>query len=391
MRLYFHVPFCLKKCAYCNFYSVPFRAELGDLYLSALKKELQLKGILWGTQVSSLYFGGGTPSTLAIEDIAGALIECRYFFSWDKDAEITVEVNPCSSSEDYLVGLRKLGVNRISIGMQTDDNYLLERIGRSHTHADTLATLQGAVLAGFINISVDLIFGLPGQTLERYLETIDAVCQLPITHISTYALQIEKDTPFFRQLENNELHLPIEDDVADMMIQGKTLLVARGFRHYEISNFAKAVPCGEQYDGNTLRLITDYRSQHNVAYWMGEEYLGFGPAATSFVKGRRFQNVASIDSYVSILNSNQLPTGECEHLDKKMAQAEAMIIGLRLLDEGVNRANFYKRFGIDPVLCFADTLSSLESGGMVVVDSEKIILAEKVIFIANQVQMAFLP
>jgi len=375
LGLYVHVPFCLSKCHYCDFYSLKHGVGAEDSYVRALLQEVDLKGYLWGQTADTLYFGGGTPSTLSLKSLSLILKALDCYFPRAKHSETTFEVNPGTVHATDFAMLRSMGINRISIGLQSHLDSMLRLLGRPHTLADFFNTVQGLKAAGFRNFSVDALYGLPGQTLHDYLATLDSIVSTGATHISAYALQIESGTQF-ALLEGQGIITPCdEDQVADMMLAGRDFLLARGFVHYEISNFA----------------LPGYESQHNMLYWRNSTYLGFGPSAASYVEQRRSVNVADIASYVKVLGQGRLATAACEKLTRSLEMAETMILGLRMLEEGVNRAHFALRFGPDPLDCYGEQIATGVSQGSLHADDITLRLTAKGFPLASQVQMAFLP
>jgi len=285
--------------------------------------------------VNSIFFGGGTPTILPAEQLIGILDEIRSNFTVSPDAEISVECNPKTANAAALAALYKAGFNRLSIGLQSTNDALLANVGRVHTCADFLQTLTETRAAGFTNINVDVMHGLPGQTQEQYLDTLCRVCDLNVPHISAYALILEKGTPLYRKVEIEQiLTLPDEDAVADMQDAGIAYLAQRGYARYEISNFAKA--------GHACR--------HNLVYWNNEPYLGFGVAAHSSLPGEgriwlRTANAESISTYEKKLRKNKLPTAETIKLNLSEQMFETVMLGLRKV-EGVDRRAFENRFGL---------------------------------------------
>lgn len=373
--LYIHVPFCLSKCAYCDFYSVGMDHQLVDVYIKSLLCELELKGRLWGGALNTIYFGGGTPSCLEPELVAAALSQCGRFFSWSRDTEVTFEANPGSICKDYLERISSLGVNRLSIGLQSAQSHHLRRLGRRHTLDDFLQAIEDAKAIGLNNISADAIYGLPLQTCAEYLETLRVITAAGVQHVSVYALQVEPNTPFHDLYSQGKLSVPTDEEVVEMMLKGREYLLLQGYNQYEISNFARP----------------GFESRHNITYWRNEEYLGVGPGAASYITGRRFVNVADLSRYAEMLSIGYLPTGSCEHLDFEHSMGETMILGLRLTIEGVSRERFKERYGVDPLLQYKQAIDKWSDLGYLEVTPEAIRLTEKALPVASQVQVAFLP
>lgn len=282
--LYFHVPFCVSKCPYCDFYSVRYGEELAERYTEAICRALEnSRGFFTGKTVGTIYFGGGTPVLLGAKRLARVLDKAaRHFSFWPQ--EITLEANPGALAVNSLKDLRAAGFNRLSLGAQSGLDRELEALGRIHSAADAEACVLNAQKAGFQNVSADLMLGIPFQTRPGLQESVDFLTALPLSHISAYMLKIEEGTPFARQ--NKAAFCPDEDETAQMYLDCVELLDRHGFNQYEISNFAR--------DGAV--------SRHNLDCWLGGEYLGIGPSAHSFVDGERFHFPNDIDAFMKAEN-----------------------------------------------------------------------------------------
>ena len=372
--LYIHVPLCASKCLYCDFYSVPATEEVVVQYLEALVKEIRLKGEVWGGPVNTVYFGGGTPSSLSLRQVGTILGECNRFFTWGPSSEVTFEMNPNRLGLDFLRGLKSLGVTRLSVGLQTAEPRHLRLLQRTHTVDDFMRLSENIGSAGFGNYSVDALYGFPGQTLDEHLSTLQTIVAAGAQHVSCYGLQLEPHTPLALEVARGNLFLPPEDEVADMMLAGRDYLAARGFAHYELSNFAAA----------------GYESEHNTIYWRNEEYIGLGPAASSYIDKRRFSNMADLGRFRSLSSAGRLPIVTCEMLTGPAEMGETMMLGLRMLREGVNRERFSRRFGCDCVEVFSQVISRLVAQGLLEVTAETLRLTERGFPLANRVQMEFL-
>ncbi len=313
---YIHIPFCTKKCNYCSFVSFD-KLNLKTIYLDALISEI--KANYKNEELKTLYFGGGTPSTLSVSDFE-QILNCLNFNS---DTELTVEINPNDIERHYLAGLKKLGVNRLSIGVQVFDDEILSSIGRTHEAKQAIRVIEHAQHAGFENISIDLIYGLPNQTIEGYKKTLDTALSLGVQHISLYGLKIEKGCNFYNHRPD---FLPDDDMQADMYLLSKETLENAGFKHYEISNFAKP----------------GCESKHNLNYWNNSNYYGFGVAAHGYIDEHRYANEVNIDKY--LLNSQE-PKSQ-EKLTKQQMLEEEIFLGFRKA-EGLNISYINKKFDID--------------------------------------------
>ena len=304
--LYFHIPFCVKKCPYCDFYSVPYRKETVGRYVDAMLRNIRQYEI--SDTVDSLYFGGGTPSLLSASQISAVLEACAKCFPLTSDAEITLEFNPTGKREGYLRELRSIGVNRLSIGTQSFSDTQLQMLGRTHTAADNRRTVLAAHDAGFHNLSCDLMLAVPDQTEQLLAQTLDELIQLPITHVSAYMLQIEEGTPL---AQNAELlsRCPDDDATVDRYLQAVHILEAAGFRQYEVSSFAKP---GRE-------------SRHNLKYWKCEPYLGIGAGAHSCFDGKRFCVPKDVQAF-SISEQQPVEILDAHPLDRE----ERLMLALRL-------------------------------------------------------------
>ncbi len=334
--VYVHIPYCIRKCRYCDFCSIPIDETAGR-YRAALEKEIALSRAKYPDErVKTVFFGGGTPTILPAEDLCAILDAIRTAFPVEPDAEISIECNPKTIGFDGLKRLCDAGFNRLSIGLQATQNDLLSRIGRVHTYEEFIATYSAARDAGFTNINIDLMHGLPGQTQDDYLDAIRTVATLEPTHISAYSLILEEGTPLYDDVTAGKETLPDPDAVADMEDAGMDLLESLGYHRYEVSNFAKS----------------GFECRHNLIYWHNEPYLGLGVAAHSSMEEdgfwARFSNESSISAYLKKLEKGKLPRAERIIVNTFEQMFESVMLGLRLV-EGVDRAAFLDRFGCDVI------------------------------------------
>ena len=333
LGIYIHVPFCKQKCVYCDFYSLPRREEDMDAYTAALERQLaQFSPEAADYDVTSVYFGGGTPSYLGPDRLCRLLQRVRAAFHVSCGAEITLEANPDSAAGlEALALLRRAGFNRISLGMQSADDEELRMIGRVHTMAQVRASVDAARRAGFDNLSLDLIYGLPGQTLDRWRENLSAAVELGPEHLSCYGLKAEPGTPLYARRDA----LPGDEAQADMYLETVEFLEARGYQQYEISNFARP---GRE-------------SRHNLKYWTLKEYLGLGPGAHSDFQGRRFAWARDLDAYLA----GQPALSEDRTISRQERQEEYLMLRLRLA-QGLHPDCFEGMFGQDfsPFLPFLE-------------------------------------
>lgn len=334
--VYVHIPYCVRKCRYCDFVSVPIDETAGR-YRSAVLREIDLSAQKYpGERVKSVFFGGGTPTALKPEDLVAILDAIRNAFEVEPDAEISVECNPKTIGYDGLKQLFDAGFNRLSMGLQATQNDLLHRIGRVHTYEEFLSTFRAAKDAGFRNINIDLMHGLPGQTQNDYLDAIRTVAALGPTHISAYSLILEEGTPLYDDVTHGRETLPDEDAVADMEDAGMDLLEQLGFMRYEVSNFAKP----------------GFECRHNLIYWHNEPYLGLGAAAhSSMIEDGlwvRFSNESNIPAYLKKIEKGRLPRAERIIVNTFEQMFESVMLGLRLV-KGIDRKAFFDRFGCDVI------------------------------------------
>ena len=327
LGLYIHVPFCRSKCQYCDFYSLATKDDsLIDGYLDAVCDHIKEAGELApGYKVDTIFFGGGTPSFFGAEGIAVILTTIRRNFDVDDGAEITVECNPDSVSDRLLRRLRAEGVNRLSLGIQSDDDEMLKKLGRPHTYSQAVMAYQRMRKAGFRNISVDLMYGLPGQDIQDWAETLDNVLRLNPEHVSCYALKVEEGTPFAEL--KDVLNLPDDDTQAEMYLTAVETLKGRGFRQYEISNFCRK------------GLV----SKHNMKYWTGGEYLGFGPGASSDFAGKRYTLKRDLQAYISGIRDGGDIMEDLQEIPMRERAGEYLMLRLRT-SLGIERQEYEKTF-----------------------------------------------
>ena len=313
LGIYIHVPFCRSKCQYCDFYSLTTKDDkLMDSYIEATCKHIKEAGSLApGYQVDTIYFGGGTPSFFGADGMAMILSAIRRGFDVSHDAEITFEANPDSVSQKLLSRLRNEGFNRVSLGIQTDDDALLQKLGRPHTYAQAVMAVERIRKAGFSNLSIDLMYGLPGQTSEAWENTVRNVLKLSPEHISCYGLKVEERTPLYQY--KDAINLPDDDLQADMYLAAVEILRSKGYRQYEISNFARK----------------GMVSKHNMKYWMGGEYLGFGPDASSDFGGKRFTAVRDLLGYLDGIKSGGQVMAEVHEIPPRERAGEYLMTRLR--------------------------------------------------------------
>ena len=382
--VYVHIPFCLKKCNYCDFLSYPGKPDAAIIndYFIGWEQEFtlwqkKLAGNIFnpGDEVT-VYFGGGTPSLMPVDLIESSIAMIRQAAASCRSTvgEITLEANPGTIDKIYLAGLRKAGVTRISLGAQSFDNQDLAAMGRLHTAADIGEAVALCREAGFQNISLDLIANLPGQTVETWLDNLKQAVALDPAHISCYGLHLSESSPWGRQQAAGKLLLPDEDVEIAMWQAGRSYLQQMGYRQYEISNFAKP--------GKECR--------HNLNYWRRENYLGLGLGAASCYENHRWSNAETLEAYASMLQEGQLPVAFHEELTNDVVLAEGIFLGLRCAD-GVSFANMKEKYGVDISRRYVGEINRLEKEELLLIDETGMRLSPRGQLLANNVFAAFLP
>lgn len=378
LGLYVHIPFCVKKCNYCDFLSAPAEDTTKKRYVDALCREIEgYKELTKDYELATIYFGGGTPSVLDASLLEQLIITIKNTFSVTVTAEITVEVNPGTATLEKLVRYRELGINRLSIGVQSAKEEELKLLGRIHSFWDAKQTVAWAREAGFTNISLDLISALPGQTLTDYKENVEAILSLQPEHISSYSLIVEEGTPFYEWYAegmSKEDELPDEETDRAMYAYTKARLQEAGYERYEISNYAKP----------------GYESRHNSSYWTGVEYLGVGLGASSLFTNARYHNETELLTYMEKVEAGKDVRREIERLVESEQMEEFMILGLRCMC-GVSREEFQKRFGRPIETVYGSALKKLEKQGLLTLEGDRIALTDLGIDVSNQVFMEFIP
>jgi oxygen-independent coproporphyrinogen-3 oxidase len=373
LGLYIHIPFCQAKCLYCDFNSYPGLDSLFGDYAAALVCEI---GQAVRTRVATVYVGGGTPTVLPLPHLASILEAARRAFAVDADAEISLEANPGTVDAAKLAGLRALGVNRLSLGIQSFDDRELRLLGRIHSAAEAAAAFQAARQAGFRNVNLDLLYGLPRQPLASWRASLERALDLQPDHLSLYAITVEPGTPLATAIARGQLPAADPDRAADMYELAQGLLAASSYVHYEISNWARGA---------------EFQCQHNLIYWRNEPYLGVGAGAHSWLDGRRWSNTSAPAAYVAQVQRAEQPVAGEETIDRELQIGETMMLGLRLLEEGVSFERFRRRFGLDLDQCFAGELADLGRLGLLDIDGERVRLSARGRLLGNQVFLRFLP
>jgi oxygen-independent coproporphyrinogen-3 oxidase len=378
--LYLHIPFCHTRCYYCDFNTYAGILPLREPYVRALLTEIALAGETAqhadGVQRRSrtIFFGGGTPSLLSVSQIARLLDACHTAFAVDEDAEITLEANPGTLSQEQLVGIRAAGVNRLSMGAQSFDAALLKTLGRIHAPTDINQAVRWARAAGFTSLNLDFMFGLPDQTMQQWRETLYRALDLHPEHLSLYSLIIEEGTPFYAWAHEGRITPGDEDLCADMYEYADELLQSAGYRNYEISNWA----------------LPGYHSRHNLTYWQNLPYIGMGAGAYSSFKGRRFSNVREPQQYIKLLNARRLPEAESEIVGHEQQMAETAFLALRTA-MGLHLPTFHARFTQSFAHFVGDRLQLVEKAGLLEQAGEWLRLSKRGRLLGNEVFLRLLP
>lgn len=372
LSIYIHVPFCRRRCAYCSFVSYAGREADIPAYSRALVEESKLRRVE-GAEVKTIYFGGGTPSLLPVEILSRILLTIDEYYKLDDRAEITLEANPGTVSPGYLKAVRSLGINRLSLGVQSLDDAELKLLGRIHTASEARASIREAKEAGFTNLSLDFIYGIPGRSLATWRKMLAEIITLSAQHLSLYGLTLEENTPMHASVKRGEISSPNPDAAASEYELAEEMLEQAGYKHYEISNWA----------------LPGFESRHNLAYWKRTPYLGLGVAAHSFLDGKRIANTSDLDEYLSAFSEGKLAPQTVEVISKATALSEAIILGLRL-NEGVSADDIEAHFGINLHERFANEIAECSSLGLLEERGGRLRLTPRGRLLGNEVFMRFL-
>lgn len=372
LGIYVHIPFCKKKCDYCDFISFCDRNEQIEEYIEILKEEINSSLISEGYKVTTIYIGGGTPSFIDSKYIVEILNLIKEKF-YIENAEITIELNPGTVTKEKLLNYKKAGINRISIGLQETNNELLKQIGRIHTYEEFLETYNLARKLEFKNINIDLMIGLPSQSISNIKESLNKIITLNPEHISVYSLILEEGTKLYQKYENKEINMPDEELERNMYWYVKNTLENNGYKHYEISNFSKK----------------GYESKHNVNCWEQKEYLGFGLSAHSYINGTRYSN-SNEGNQKGQTTFGPLQYKKIIHEEQNLEdmKKEYMLLGLRKI-EGISIQKFEEKFIENPIFLFRNELNKLVEQELLEVDGDKIRLTNKGLDLANIVWEEF--
>lgn len=377
LGIYIHIPFCKQKCYYCDFVSYANKEEKIQEYIECLQKEIEMESEKYKNEeyeITTIYIGGGTPSFIDASYIERIINTIKQNYKLYENPEITIEVNPGTTNEEKIKKYKDIGINRISIGLQTTKDNLLKQIGRIHTYEEFLNCYKIVKKIGIDNINVDLMLGLPNQTLEDLKESLIEVINLKPNHISLYSLILEENTILEKMVSQNMTKLPEEDLEREMYWTTKNILEENGYIHYEISNFSKK----------------GYESKHNLNCWGQKEYLGFGVAAHSYIKNKRYCNTNNIEDYIKNIQNGKILNNRiiCEIQNKLEEQKEYMLLGLRKI-QGIDIQEFKNKFIDNPIYIFHKELEKLIKEELVEIDLNQIKLTSKGLDFANLVWEEF--
>ena len=372
--IYVHIPFCKQKCSYCDFTSFANKENFIEKYINSLKNEINNIEISKKNCIDTIYLGGGTPSFIESKYIIDIINTIKNKFKIRQDAEITIEVNPGTVNKDKLQDYKNVGINRLSIGLQTTQNKILKQIGRIHSYEEFINTYNLAREVGFKNINVDLMLALPNQTIEDLNESLENILKLKPEHISVYSLILEDETKMKQLYDEGKINLPSEEQERKMYWLVKEKLEGSNYIHYEISNFSKE----------------GFESKHNMNCWNQKEYIGFGLAAHSYIKNKRFCNTSNLHEYIKNIEDMNFKNNIeiCEIQNDEEQKKEYMMLGLRKI-EGVNIQEFKNKFIYNPIFLYRKELEKLVSEGLIEIDLNNIKLTSKGLDLANLVWEEF--
>ena len=368
LSLYIHVPFCVRKCRYCGFYSTAYSSGNADAFISGLKHEAtSYRNDFRHKLFSSIYIGGGTPTVLSSEQFGLLVGIIREHFACDEGVEFTIEANPNTVTHEKLSHMRSLGANRLSLGVQSFSDEVLQILGRLHTAEQAADAFRVARSAGFENIGVDLIYGIPGQTADHWEEALDAAIALKPEHVSAYSLSLDAGSQFMREAEAGEFALPDEEICAAMYERAVIKLTNAGYGRYEISNFS----------------LPGYECRHNMNYWERGEYLGLGPGAWSFISGRRYANIADTTEYVQRLSSGRTIIDDQEIVGSRSSARETVLLSLRTT-KGLDLSRFEQEFGPDRLGRLERNAVPLRDAGLLRVKEGRLTLTDRGILLLDE-------
>lgn len=375
LGLYIHIPYCIHKCGYCDFNSHPIKHDEVDQYIDVLVAEMKHYAKIYSDTniIKTIFLGGGTPTTLTVYQLERILKECVKEFKVAPDAEITIEANPATIDIEQMKSIRQTGYNRISIGVQSFDKAELKLLDRAHGPEEVHSTVDCARKAGFDNLSLDLMFAVPNQSLSSWESNLDKALEKNPEHLSTYNLTIEQGTAFSKLQSSGKLIMP--EDGHQLELYKKTIehLNKKGFHHYEISNFARQ---GKE-------------CKHNISYWENTNTLGLGAGASSYINGTRFKNINLPAHYIRQVKEEKTAVEYSETLEPRQAMGETIMLGLRLI-KGISIHQFEKRFQISFKNLFGNITSNLKEKGLISVEKNNLRLSKKGLFLADSVILEFI-
>ncbi len=384
LAIYIHIPFCQRKCPYCDFNTYAGREGQYDAFVEALARDIRQTGErLARPRVRTVFLGGGTPTVLEPRHLEQIFAALDVGFELLPDAEITSEANPGTVDASRFEALRALGVNRLSMGVQSFDDTELRFLGRIHTADEAQAAYDLARRVGFENINLDFMFGLPEQSPHTWQHTLETAIALDPEHLSLYSLSVEPGTPLAAWVARGQVSQPDPDLAADLYDIAREMLGEAGFEHYEISNWARG-PLGDD-------LLPSHAARHNLVYWRNEPYLGFGPGAHGWFGGMRRAVVKHVGEYIRRVEANEGYWAMKEPIDSALEMGETMMLGLRLIRAGVERERFRERFGVDVADAWPEAMAELGAHGLIEVTPQRVRLTPRAILIANEVFAEFLP
>lgn len=372
LGIYIHIPFCVKKCGYCDFYSVKWDEESENKYIHSAINEIKSYNELSSKYVvDSIYIGGGTPSIINPKNLEKIISTIRCLFTVEENSEISMEANPNSLWENIKT-YGEIGINRLSIGIQSLNDNILKRIGRIHNSKEALQAIDRAISFGFENINADVMFNIPGQTVDDINDTISKLVTKEIKHISFYSLKLEEGTPMYLLKKNKKIVMPEEDLEREMYYAGRNIMEKHGLMQYEISNFS----------------VKGYECRHNLKYWKQEEYIGIGPSAHSFLGNVRFSNPSDLTEYITSGENGVFERNTLEEMDENDIKFEYIMLRLRLT-EGLKFADFKNKFSIDFKEAYKEQIKHLTENNLIESDDDAIRLTKRGMDLSNYVFSQF--
>ena len=382
--LYLHIPFCQRKCPYCDFNTYAGQEGRYDAFASALATDIVRDGLTRGRpHVPTIFVGGGTPTVLAADQLQRIFSAMDEGFRLAPGAEVSSEANPGTVDQSRFETLRRLGVNRLSMGVQSFDADELQFLGRIHSGREAIQAFELARKVGFDNINLDFMFGLPDQRPQTWLRTLDQAIALGPEHLSLYSLTVEADTPLAAWVARGQISEPDPDLAADLYDIACERLASAGYHQYEISNWARG-----DLDENGL---PGYACRHNLVYWRNGSYLGFGPGAHSSFAGERWSVLRTVNDYIQAVAANASLRDYQEDIPRALEMGETMMLGLRLVEVGVERSAFRQRFGVDVTQVYPTEVERLQAVGLLEITPERVRLTPQAKLLGNEVFAAFLP